>query len=413
MVSLTGDQLTFIALPWLVLKLTGDPLVMGTVVAVAAIPRAVFMLVGGVVTDKYSPRVVMLLSNCVRMGLVLTLAIFTYEETITVWLIYGIAFLFGLADAFMFPAASAFPPRLLPPERLAAGNGLFQGSAQLTLVLGPLLAGALIAGFGAGKETGIEDAAGLAVVFGLDTITFIVPILILLMIRDRYPPEHSVSDGIWETLLEGLRYAWEDVPLRTFMLLIAAFGFFFRGPFVVGIPAFADAYLAEGAEGFGIIMSALGVGSIIGTLIAGSTRQPPASRLGLYIVADLCGFALILMFMTWVPDTWWIASAVLIAAILDGYLIVLIITWTQQRVPREKLGRVMSVIMLASQGLFPISAAIAGVLAGWNLTLMLFGAGAVMLVIAAIGLSFGVVRRMGYAEEAALYSGAENDSREI
>lgn len=395
-VSLTGDQLTFIALPWLVLKLTGDALVMGTAVAVAAVPRAVFILVGGAVTDSYSPRVVMLVSNCARMGLVLCLAVFTWQETITVWAIYSIAFLFGLADAFMFPASSAFPPRLLPPERLAAGNGLLQGTAQLTLVMGPLLAGVLIAGFGGGRDTTIEDSAGLALVFALDAVTFLVPIGILLVIRDRYPPEASVPASMWSSLAEGLRHAWRDVPIRILILLIGSFGFFFRGPFVVGIPAFADAFLPGGARAFGIIMSALGVGAILGTLIAGATRHPAPNRFGLIILADFLAFGLIFIVMTSFPNTWFIASTILAASVLDGYLIVLMITWMQQRIPREKLGRVTSVIQLASQGLFPISAAVAGALAEWDLTRMLFGAGMIMVGVTLLGVSSQTVRRMGH-----------------
>ena len=370
---------------------------MGSVVAIAAIPRAVFMLIGGVVTDTYSPRVVMLVSNFVRMGLVGFLALATWEGFIDIWMIYGVAFLFGLADAFMFPAASAYPPRLLPPERLAAGNSLFQGTAQLTLVLGPLLAGGLIVGFGASGETGISDASGLGLVFAIDTLTFTVPLLILFLIRDRFPPDVQVAEKIWASLKEGLRYTWEDIPLRTFTLLIAALGLFFRGPFVVGIPAFADAALPEGAAAFGIIMSALGVGSIFGTLIAGITGHPAPHRIGMLLLIDFFGFGLVMMFMTWVADTYLIAGAVLVAAIVDGYVIVLIITWTQQQVPREKLGRVMSVIMMASQGLFPISAAVAGVLAGWNLTWMLLGAGSVMVGITFLGMASRTVRRLGHA----------------
>jgi MFS family permease len=241
-----------------VLKLTGDTVVMGTVIAIAAIPRAIFMLVGGAVTDRYSPRTVMLISNAARMVLVAVLAVTTWQESVTVWMIYGIGFLFGLADAFMFPAASAFPPRLLPPERLAAGNSLFQGSAQLTLVLGPSLAGALIAGSSSVEAGGlIEDSAGLATVFALDTLSFVVPLIILGLLRDRYPPESRVEEKIGATIVEGLRYVFQDVPLRTFTVLLAAFSLFFRGPFSVGIPAFADAFLPEGAAAFGIIMAGL------------------------------------------------------------------------------------------------------------------------------------------------------------
>lgn len=370
---------------------------MGTVVAVAAVPRAVFMLVGGVITDTYSPRVVMLLSNCARMVLVAVLAVATWGEAITIWMIYTVSFLFGLADAFMFPAASAFPPRLLPPERLAAGNSLFQGTAQVTLVLGPLLAGALIVGFGGEGADGMQDAMGLALVFAIDAVTFIVPIVILLLIRDRYPPAGSVPERIWANLLEGLRYTWEDVPMRTFALLIGGLSLFFRGPFVVGIPAFADAFLPEGAAAFGIIMSALGIGSIIGTVIAGMTKHPPEHRMGMILHLDFLGFGLIMGFMTQVPDTSLIAGAVLLAAIIDGYVIVLITTWTQKRVPMEKMGRVMSVIMVASQGLFPVSAGLAGLLAGWSVTGMLLATAVVMVGITLLGFCSRTVRRMGYA----------------
>ncbi len=395
-ISFTGDQLTFIAMPWLVLKLTGDPLVMGTMIAVAAVPRAIFMLVGGVVTDTYSPRVVLLVSNLVRMGLMAALAAFTFTGQIDVWLIYGIAFLFGVADAFMFPAASAFPPRLLPAERLAAGNSLTQGTAQLTLVLGPLAAGGLIASLGSAEQSGLEDSAGLSLVFAVDALTFLVPIAILLMIRDRYPPDEKVPGSVMATLMEGLRYTWNDVPLRSFAIFIGMYGLVFRGPFMVGIPAFADAYLSEGAAAFGIIMSALGTGSIAGVILAGTTTHLRPNRFGTLLLADFMLFGGIMLAMTMIQNTWMIAAVVLVASVLDGYVIIVLTTWVQQRVPREKLGRVMSVIMLASQGLFPISAAAAGVLAGWDVLYMLMGTGLFMIGIAVVGVWFRPVRRMGY-----------------
>ena len=118
-ISVFGDHLTFVAMPWLVLKLTGDPVAMGMVIAIAAIPRAFFMLFGGALSDRWSPRLVMLASNLLRFLLVGTLAGLTYLGAIDLPLIFVIAFLFGLADAFLFPAAGAMPPRLLEKEQLA------------------------------------------------------------------------------------------------------------------------------------------------------------------------------------------------------------------------------------------------------------------------------------------------------
>ncbi len=101
--------------------------------------------------------------------------------------------------------------------------------------------------------------------------------------------------------------------------------------------------------------------------------------------------------MTLVPDTTLIAAAVLLAAILDGYIIVLLITWIQQRISMEKMGRVMSVIMMATQGLFPVSAAAAGALAGWDVVGMLRVAGLLMIGITVLGLLIPVARRLGHS----------------
>ena len=186
------------------------------------------MLVGGVVTDAYSPRVVMIVSNLVRMILVALLASLTASEEITVWMIYTIGFVFGLADAFMFPAASAFPPRLLPSERLASGNSLIQGTAQLTLVVGPLIAGTLIATLGSSSGA-IADSNGLAMVFAIDALSFLVPLTILLLIRDRFPPVQTHTQPMWDSLITGLRYTWEQIPLRTLAILFAVISLFTYG----------------------------------------------------------------------------------------------------------------------------------------------------------------------------------------
>ncbi len=368
---------------------------MGTVIAVAAVPRAAFMLVGGAVTDKYSPRIVMIVSNIVRMLLIALLAALTFNQHIEIWMIFAIGFFFGLADAFMFPAAGAFPPRLLKSEQLAAGNGLIQGTAQLTLVIGPMIAGLLIAWLGVNKS-GIADVDGLALVFALDALSFIVPIAALSAIRERFPPVLTVANKIWESLVEGLRYSWNDVPLRTFALLLGVLTLVFRGPFVVGIPAFADAHLADGVVGFGVIMAALGVGAIFGTLIAGTSRHPEPHWLGTILLIDFLIFGAIMITMTYTHELWLIAAMVLAGGIVDGYVIILLITWIQKRVPSEKLGRVMSVIMLFGQGLFPVSSAIAGVVAGWDLLFMFLAAGLIMMICTLLGLAIRPVRRMGY-----------------
>jgi MFS family permease len=397
-VSVFGDHLTFIALPWLVLKLTGDPLAMGSVIAIAAIPRALFMLFGGALSDRFSPRLVMLLSNFLRFLLIGTLAGLTYLDAVDLPVIFVIAFLFGMADAFLFPAASAMPPRLLEKEYLAAGNSLLQGTLQLTIVFGPMVGGLMLASFGdAGAEVeGLTDRLALATVFALDALTFLVSLSMLYLVQERFSPEKGGQGSLMGSILDGLRWAWRDTPIRTFMFLMAGLSLVFRGPFMVGIPALANAHLEEGAAGYGIIISALGIGSIIGAVIAG-TRKPLAYHwLGKLLLIDFMIFGSIMIFMSQVQVLGFIAALVLVAGILDGYIIVFLTTWVQQHVPAERLGRVMSVVMFVGQGLFPVSAAAAGAIAGWDLLFMLMLGGTLAIAMSLFGFAFRQVRRLGF-----------------
>jgi MFS family permease len=115
-ISLLGDQFYMIALPWLVLQLKGSTLALGTIMALASIPRALFMLVGGAFVDRFSPRAVMIVSNFARLVLVALLSALVLTNTIQIEMLYVFALAFGLADAFYYPAQTAIVPQLLSEE---------------------------------------------------------------------------------------------------------------------------------------------------------------------------------------------------------------------------------------------------------------------------------------------------------
>lgn len=396
-VSMFGDQLTIIAFPWLALKLTGDSFVVGSVLALAAIPRAIFMLVGGAVVDRFSPRRVLLVSNAVRMVLVLTISMTVWSEVITIWQLYVLALAFGLADAFMFPANASMPPRLLADDLLAAGNSLVQGTSMLTLIMGPALAGVVIVVMGQ-QEGAITDQFGLAMTFLLDAATFLAPVFVFVVIRDRYPVgTEPIKSRFFDTLVEGLRYAWQDRPVRYLSLMLAALNLISRGPFMVGIPVYADRFLSEGAAAYGSIVAASGVGALFGVIIAGNVRHIPETRLGTLILIDFTLLGTALIGITFSTNL--VILCVLFATpyIMDGYLNVVMITWLQRRVAKERMGRVVSVIMFCAMGLAPVSAALTGWLIRWDLAAVMIGSGIVMWVGVAFGLLFRSVRRMGMA----------------
>lgn len=386
--SLLGDQFYMIALPWLVLQVTGSALAMGTVLAAAAVPRALFMLLGGAVTDRFSPRAVMLASDLLRLGLVVVLAGLVLTGLIAPWMLYIIAILFGLVDAFFYPAQGAVVPQLVETEQLQAANMLTQGTAQLSVFVGPVAAGALIALLDAHRAHTAATGAGtqgLVLAFGIDALSFLVSALTLWLIA--IPPRHvpageaQPAGSMLASIREGLVSVWRDAQVRTFFIIIAATNLLVNGPFEVGIPVLARTRFAEGAVAFGLIVSAFGGGALLGTVLAGVLPKPAPQRTGprLLVVISVVGIGVALMGV--ISST---AIATVIALVMgtaNGYVMVLFITWLQARTPQAMLGRMMSLLMLAAVGLSPISNAGAGALSGLSVTALFIGAGSVMTVI--------------------------------
>ncbi len=130
-VSLLGDQFYLVALPWLTIQLTNSPLSLGTVLMAAAIPRAVFLLIGGVVSDRLPPRLIMLVANAVRAVLTALLTALVIFQGTQLWHLYLFAISFGIIDGFFIPATKSIIPSLVPRELLAASNALSMGTTQL------------------------------------------------------------------------------------------------------------------------------------------------------------------------------------------------------------------------------------------------------------------------------------------
>jgi MFS family permease len=375
-VSLLGDQFYLVALPWLTLQLTGSGLALGTVLMAAAIPRLLFMLVGGALADRLSPRTLLLASNAVRALLATALAALVLTSGITLWSLYLFAFAFGVADAFFQPAMLAIVPRLVDREALAPSNALLQITGQLTEVLGPALAGLVIA------------AGATWVAFAIDAVTFVFTTLLLLLIHGGRPAPADTAaprppSNLLREMLAGLRSIWREPQMRTFLLLIMGINFFLIGPVGAGLPALALLRFQSSATAFGALLTAFGVGALLGSLIAGATRPPRALGQVLLALSTAIGVGLALLGLA--PN---VLGALAIVAAIGGvasFINIHILAWLQQRTPPALLGRVMSVVMLAALGLDPLSRAVAGIVLDINVAAMFGAAGAllVLLVLAA------------------------------
>lgn len=399
-VSALGDQFTLVALPWLVLKLTGNPAALGLVLAAMALPRAVFMLIGGAVVDRMSPRRVLLVSRAVNAVFIALLAILVMAGAIQMWLVYLVALGVGISTAFVYPAGTSIMPQLVERDQLQSANAVFMGMRQMCMFLGPALAGFVIAGGSKLAPTALADATGMGWAFTIDAVSFIFSLVSLWMVRihtDYHPPEPE--GGVLADVMKGLKGVWEDVPLRAFILYVSAVAVFVGGPIQVGLPVLANSRLDLGAASLGILMTANGGGIIVGSVLSGVGARLSRGRLGIMVLCIDFTIGLAVLLLTQVHSTLAGAALLALTGVLGGIAQISVFTWIQQRVPQAMLGRTMSVVMLTFLGLGPLSAAVAGVLLNVvSLTALFGGAGLALSATAAFCLTRPSLRSIGVAK---------------
>jgi MFS family permease len=375
--SLLGDQFALIATPWLVLQLTGDPLTLGIVLALEGIPRALFMLVGGAITDRISPRLVMLGSDIIRFVLTGLMAFVIFTGTIQIWMLYAFGLGFGLVAGFAVPAGNSIVPMLVEEEDLQAGNSIIMGVAQLVGFIGPTIAGILIGGYS-------SSSIGIGLAFAIDALSFAVSAACLWIMNSgkRLASNEALQgESVWTSILVGMKYMWNDTALRVMFLITAAMNFLFTGPLLVGIPVLANQRLPERAVAFGLLMSAYAGGNLAGYLLAGSLPRAKGKAMSIFLVALLAAFGLVIGLFGFIRSTWVDFGLILILGMGNGYIAILLFTWMQTRTPKDMLGRVMSMVMLSGTGLVPISQAISGAVIKWSLTFLFASAGILVLLV--------------------------------
>jgi MFS family permease len=397
-VSVLGDQFHFVALAWLTLQLTGSGLALGSVLMVAAIPRAVFMLLGGALSDRWSPRSLMLWSNAIRAVLVAVIAVLVLTGRVELWQLYVMAGIFGVVDALFYPAISAILPMLVDEQTLPPANALMQGSQQFAQLLGPALAGVVVALVQTGPAF-VFDAAS----FGVATVALLFVVGGRRAAKAVASGQGEVPPSLLATVRAGFGYAWSDPAVRSLILLTAAFNFAFTGPLSVGLPFMADHTLGGGSATFGVLLSGFGGGAVLGALAAGSISRVP--RLGTVVLLIAIGLGVGLGLLGVAPN---VPTAFVLTGAMGigiGFINVHVVSWLQGRTAPHMRGRVMSMVMLGSIGLAPVSYALAGAIVDFGPVPLMFGvAGAIVIVASLAGFASGVAGRMSYApqeEEAA------------
>lgn len=392
-VSVIGDHISLIAFPFLVLQLTGSPALTAFVFAAQGLPRAIMMLVGGAIVDRTSPRLVMIASNLVRCLLVMLLAYLLHIDQISLPVIFTIALLFGLADAFFYPANTAMVPTIVAKDDLKQGNAIVQGSVWVGVIIGPAIAGLIIAGevTTMGHDVGLEAAsyqsnrAGFARAFFIDGLTFALSFVTLLFVRarslaDTADDDQPVSGSMLGEVMVAIKWVWSVPAVRLGFIGIAILEFFFQTPIFVGLPALAKERFLEPAYVYGLIIAAYGTGALLGAVTGGMTKGPSDRNLVRTMFFIFTGSGAAIGLIVAYEPYWWAMLLFLCTGFADSFIWVHFTTWLQKLTPEKLLGRVMSIMMFMSVGLIPIASIIMGLAFEWNLEASLVAASGIIVV---------------------------------
>jgi MFS family permease len=343
--SLLGDRIGYIALPFAVLAVGGDATAVGLVVAAQTIPFAALSLAAGVWADRRDRRVIIIISEAVRMVCQIAAGALLIGGVAEPWHLAALAFVYGAGDAFFAPAVTGLLPQVVDTHHLQSANALRAMTISGSMVLGPAIGGTLVATVGAGYA------------MWADALTFAVSITLLLRLRPAVL-ERAVEEE--PDFLSGLRGGWREVRSRSWVLaglgsLMAYHVIVLPAIFVLG-PVIAERDYG-GARDWAIVTSAFGVGGVVGNLVLLNWRpsRPMAMSLTFLMVAS-CQAAII---GSGLP-IWAIAALEAVTGVgVAGYF-TLWETSLQENIPEHALSRVSSYDFLMSVGSTPIGTALIG-----------------------------------------------------
>jgi DHA3 family tetracycline resistance protein-like MFS transporter len=346
-VSLLGDGVFLVAMAWQVYALSNAPTALAMVGIAMTVPTIAFLLVGGVLSDRFDRRRVMLGADLMRGLAVGLMALLSITGTLVLWQVAALVALYGAGSAFFSPAFDALVPEVLPAEQLAEANALDQFVRPIALRLaGPAIGGVVI------------DAVGVGSAFALDAATFAISAAALLTMAPgarRAPEAHGSVAG---DIGSGLRYVRRHVWLWATFASAAIAYLLFMGPAEVLLPYLVKNDLHGSAADLGIVFAAGGIGSVGCAAVVGQRGLPRRDITFMYVTWTLATLAVAGYGLA--TAIWQLMLASLAFNALETAGTIVWATAKQRHVPAALLGRVSSLDWLISIGLLPVSFALTG-----------------------------------------------------
>jgi MFS family permease len=375
--SSIGTWMQIVAQNWLVYSLTKSPFYLGLDAFLQQLPIILFSLIGGVFADRYDRRRTLLMSQIVQMSTSAALALLMYFQVVEIWQILALSFVTGCAQAFGGPAYQSLIPSLVDKKDLPNAVALNSIQFNVARVLGPLAFGVILGAF---QRYGYSEPQAMNACFLLNSLSFLVVINTLMMLRVKHIPP-ATSGKMQDELKSGLSYVRHHSSLAALVVLAAATTFL-GFALLTFLPIFAKQIFHEGADTFSHLMAFSGAGSIVGALIVAWLGKFPKMGWTALLVQAIYGL-LIIAFA--VSRVLWLSDILLF--LTGAALMVVFSTVTslvQMTAPNEMRGRVMSIYMLAFRGGMPLGSLVSGWLATFLGAPLVIGINGALLVVVAI-----------------------------
>lgn len=361
LISLIGTWMQNTAQQWLVYRLTGSAALLGLFGFASQLPMLGLAWMGGYVGDRYNRHRGVIITQSCSMVLAFVLALLTLSHLIRTWHLMLIALLVGIVNAFDVPIRQSFFVHMVGkddlPNAIALNSSIFNGAR----VVGPAIAGFTIVLVGEGW------------CFFLNGISFIAVIIALLMMRIERRQSRATVESPVRSFIEGFRFAMNDVPIRSTLVLLSVLSLFGL-QYSVFLPIYARDILHGGAKTLGLLMSAAGVGAVLGALqFAARTEYKGLAR---WVAATCTSCAVGLLVFSQAASFWLCAAVLFAVGFAATSQMAATNTIIQQRVPDEMRSRLMAVYATMFMGVQPIGALLAGGVAkhvGAPHTLLIFG----------------------------------------
>jgi MFS family permease len=362
-VSLIGTWMTRIATSWLVYRLTNSALLLGVVGFVGQLPSFLLAPVAGVLVDRWNRRRLLVATQVMAMAQSLAIGVLTLTGAVRIWHIIALSAFQGVINAFDMPARQAFVVEMVDkPDDLSNAIALNSSMVNAARLLGPSIAGVIIAAVGEGWCFMLDGVSYLAVIASL-----------LVMTLPRAVVERVEEENLFRQFREGWNYIVGFTPIRNMLLLLALVSLAGM-PYTVLMPVFADEILGGGPYTLGWLMAASGLGALIGALFLAARKT--VLGLGKFIPAMAAAFGAGLIAFSFSRALW--LSLLLMVVTGLGFMAQMAIsnTLVQTIVDEDKRGRVMSFFTAATIGTTPFGSLLAGAMAariGAPLTLLISG----------------------------------------